>query len=70
MNEVFNLKSYNEEYLCYTNDKNEKVIKKIDLETNKEINIIFDTAESTDVMKEVINELTKYYIEDILKIQI
>lgn len=70
MNEVFNLKSYNEEYLFYTNDKNEKVIKKIDLETNKEINIIFDTAESTDVMKEVINELTKYYIEDILKIHI
>ena len=70
MNEVFNLKSYNEEYLCYTNDKNEKVIKKIDLETNKEINIIFDTAESTDVMKEVTNELTTYYIEDILKIHI
>ena len=67
---MFNLKSYNEEYLCYTNDKNEKVIKKIDLETNKEINIIFDTAESTDFMKEVINELTKYYIEDILKIHI
>ena len=64
------MKSYNEEYLCYTNDKNEKVIKKIDLETNKEINIIFDTAESTDVMKEVINELTKYYIEDIFKIHI
>lgn len=70
MNEVFDLKSYNEDYLYYTNDKNEKVIKKIDSETNKEINIIFDTAESTDVMKEVINELTKYYIEDILKIHI
>lgn len=64
------MKSYNEEYLCYTNDKNEKVIKKIDLETNKEINIIFDTSETTDVMKEVIDELTKYYIEDILKIHI
>ena len=37
---------------------------------NKEINLIFDTAESTDVMKEVIDELTKYYIEDILKIHI
>ena len=70
MNEVFNLKSYNEEYLCYTNDKNEKVIKKIDLETNKEINLIFDTSETTDVMKEVIDKLTKYYIEDILKIHI
>ena len=67
---MFNLKSYNEEYLCYTNDKNEKVIKKIDLETNKEINLIFDTSETTDVMKEVIDKLTKYYIEDILKIHI
>lgn len=64
------MKSYNEEYLCYTNDKNEKVIKKIDLETNKEINLIFDTSETTDVMKEVIDKLTKYYIEDILKIHI
>lgn len=64
------MKNYNEDYLCYTNDKNEKVIKKIDEKTNKEINLIFDTAESTDVMKEVIDELTKYYIEDILKIHI
>lgn len=61
------MKSYNEDYRCYINDKNEKVIKKIDLENNKEINIIFDTAGSTDVMKKVIDELTKYYIEDILK---
>lgn len=60
----------NEDYLYYTNDKNEKVIKKIDVENNKEINLIFDTAESTDVMKEVIDELTKYYVEDILKIHI
>ena len=75
--------SYNG-YYEYSNNKkvtltNEKIKefeedvkngKKIDLENNKEINIIFDTAESTDVMKEVINELTKYYIEDILKIHI
>ena len=64
------MKVQNEDYFYYTNDKNEKVIKKIDLETNKEINIIFNTAEITDVMKEVIDELTKYYIEDILKVHI
>lgn len=64
------MKSYSEDYYCYTNDKNEKVLKKIDEKDNKEINIIFDTAETTDVMREVIDELTKYYIEDILKIHI
>lgn len=64
------MKINNEDYICYTNEKNENVIKKIDLENNKEINIIFDTSEKTDVMKEVINELTKYYIEDIIKIHI
>lgn len=64
------MKIHNEDYICYTNEKNENVIKKIDLENKKEINIIFDTSEKTDVMKEVINELTKYYIEDIIKIHI
>ena len=64
------MKVQNEDYFYYTNDKNEKVIKKIDLENNKEINIIFNTEETTDVMKEVIDELTKYYIEDILKVHI
>ena len=44
-------------------------IKKVNLETKQEINIIFDTSESTDVMNEVIKQLTKYYMEDILKIQ-
>lgn len=63
------MKIHNEDYICYTNEKNENVIKKI-LENKKEINIIFDTSEKTDVMKEVINELTKYYIEDIIKIHI
>lgn len=58
-----------EKYILEINEKNEKVIKKVNLETKKEINIIFDTSESTDVMNEVIKQLTKYYIEDILKIQ-
>ena len=43
--------------------------KKVNPETKQEINIIFDTSENTNVMSEVIKQLTKYYIEDILKIQ-
>ena len=54
-----------EEYILETNEKNEKIIKKINPETKQEINIIFDTSENTNVIK----QLTKYYIEDILKIQ-
>ena len=58
-----------EKYILEINEKNENVIKKVNLETKQEINIIFDTTENTDVMNEVIKQLTKYYIEDILKIQ-
>ena len=58
-----------EKYILEINEKNEKMIKKVNLETKQEINIIFDTSESTDVMNEVIKQLTKYYMEDILKIQ-
>lgn len=58
-----------EKYILEIKEKNEKIIKKVNLETKQEINIIFDTSESTDVMNEVIKQLTKYYMEDILKIQ-
>lgn len=58
-----------EEYILETNEKNKKIIKKINPKTKQEINIIFDTSENTNVMSEVIKQLTKYYIEDILKIQ-
>mgnify|MGYP003302684291 FL=1 len=58
-----------EEYYLGTNEKNEKIIRKVNLETNQEINIIFDTSENTDVMSNVIKELTKYYIEDLLQVQ-
>ena len=58
-----------EEYYLETNEKNEKIIRKVNLETNQEINIIFDTSENTDVMSNVIKELTKYYIEDLLQVQ-
>lgn len=57
-----------EEYYLGTNEKNEKIIKKVNLETNQETNIIFDTSENTDVMSNVIKELTKYYIEDLLQV--
>ena len=58
-----------EEYYLGTNEKNEKIIRKVNLETNQETNIIFDTSENTDVMSNVIKELTKYYIEDLLQVQ-
>ena len=58
-----------EKYILETNDKEEIILKKINQEIGKEINIIFDTSENTNVMDDVLNQLTKYYIEDILKIQ-
>ena len=58
-----------EKYYLETNEKNEKKIRKVDLEKNQEINIIFDISENTDVVSNVIKELTKYYIEDLLKVQ-
>lgn len=58
-----------EEYYLETNERNEKKIRKTNLETNQEINIIFDTSENADVMSNVIKELTKYYIEDLLQVQ-
>lgn len=58
-----------EKYILETNDKEEIILKKINQETSKEINIIFDTSENTNVMDDVLKQLTKYYIEDILKIQ-
>lgn len=57
-----------EEYIFETNDKQEKIIKKIDKENNQEINIIFENEE-TDVMLDVLKQLTKLYIEDILKLE-
>jgi len=58
-----------EEYYLGNNEKNEKTIRKVNLETNQETNIIFDISENTDVMSNVIKELTKYYIEDLLQVQ-
>lgn len=58
-----------EEYIFETNDKQEKIIKKIDKENNEEINIIFENEEGTNVMADVLKQLTKFYIEDILKLE-
>jgi len=58
-----------EEYYLGNNEKNEKTIRKVNLETNQETNIIFDTSVNTDVISNVIKELTKYYIEDLLQVQ-
>ncbi len=61
--EVFHLK---EEYKLETNENGQKVIKKFNQENTEEINIIFEGNE-TDVMTEVLKQLSKYYIEEIFK---
>lgn len=67
--EDINDKTPKEKYILETNDKEEIIFKKINQETSKEINIIFDTSENTNVMADILKQLTQYYIEDILKIQ-
>ena len=54
-------------YEIYTNEKNPKYIKHYNEEIHKEIKIIFNDKNETNVINEVLNQLSKYYIEDILK---
>lgn len=58
-----------EEYILETNEKQQKIIKIIDKEKDQEINIIFENEEETNVMSDVLKQLTKFYIEDILKLE-
>lgn len=58
-----------DEYIFETNDKQEEIIKKIGKESNQEINIIFESKEETNIMSDVLKQLTKVYIEDILKLE-
>lgn len=68
--EVFHLNkkkdSTEDEYRLETNENGQKVIKKFSQENTEEINIIFGENE-TDVITEVLKQLSKYYIEEILK---
>lgn len=54
-------------YEISTNEKNQKYIKHYNKEIHKEIKITFNNETETNVMDEVLNQLSKYYIEDILK---
>lgn len=54
------------EYKLETNENGQKVIKKFSQENTEEINIIFEENE-TDVMTDVLKQLSKYYIEEIFK---
>ena len=58
-----------EEYALETNEKQQKIIKTIDKEKDQEINIIFEDEEETNVMSDVLKQLTKFYIEDVLKLE-
>lgn len=68
--EVFHLNkeknSTEAEYKLETNENGQKVIKKFNEQNNQEINIIFEENE-TDVMTEILKQLSKYYIEEIFK---
>lgn len=55
-----------DEYRLETNENGQKVIKKFSQENTEEINIIFEENE-TDVMTDVLKQLSKYYIEEIFK---
>ena len=54
------------EYKLETNENGQKVIKKFSQENTEEINIIFEENE-TDVMTDVLKQLSKYYIEEVWK---
>lgn len=60
--------STKEEYVFETNENQQKIIKTIDKEKNQEINIIFENEE-TNVMADILKQLTKFYIEDMLKLE-
>lgn len=56
------------EYKLETNENEQKVIKKSCQENTKEINVIFEENE-TDIMSDILKQLSKYYIEEILKME-
>lgn len=58
----------NEEYKLETNENGQKIIKKFSKKNTKEINIIFEQNE-TDIMSDILKQLSKYYIEEILKME-
>ena len=57
-----------DEYILEVNENKEKVIKRLERKNGKDINMIFENETDTDVMTEVLNQLSKFYIEDILKL--
>lgn len=54
-----------DEYIFEINDKSQ-LIKKINKSNNQEINIIFENVEQTNIINNVLNLLSEYYIEDLL----
>lgn len=58
----------NQEYKLEINENGQKTIKKFSQENTKEINIIFEKNE-TDIMSDILKQLSKYYIEEILKME-
>lgn len=63
-----NNKETNEEYKLEINENNEKIIKTYNEQYKKEVNIIFDIEES-NVMPDIIKQLSKYFVEDVINIE-
>lgn len=57
-----------EEYKLEINKDNQKVFKTYNKQYKKEVNMIFDTEES-DVMNEIVKQLSKYFAEDIINME-
>lgn len=55
----------NDEYIFEINDKSQ-LIKKNNKSNNQEINIIFENVEQTNIINNVLNLLSEYYIDDLL----
>lgn len=60
--------STKDKYTLETNENQKNYIKKL-AEDGLEINIFFDDKKDTDVMSGILKQLSKYYIEEILDIQ-
>lgn len=58
----------NGEYSFFINENGDKGVKHC--LTNQEINIIFDSQSETNIIEQILNQLSKYYIEDILNLNI
>lgn len=54
------------EYVFEIDERKAKIIKSFESQNGKEINMFFGREDESEVIKDVLKQLSKYYIEDIL----